>query len=289
MIDLHCHILPALDDGAVDLADSVAMARQAFDDGIEVICATPHIRRDHEVAIGELAARVAEVDEKLASLGIDVRVVGGGEVAEAALAGLDASELDRVALGGGSWVLLEPAPGPLTDSLRDAVDGLRRRGYRSLIAHPERNAAADTAERLADLVDRGGAGQTTAGHELLTGPRRRPGRARRRGSSTCSEATPTGRGPDRRSPSPPGSSASGRSRRCVTTSTGSPATLRPRSCAGIRSSRRTRSRSAREPPHGSRREPRSPPGGVEWVTAGRRGYALPHHGPGSSGDRARPS
>ena len=169
MIDLHCHILPALDDGAVDLADSVAMARQAFDDGIEVICATPHIRRDHEVAIGELAARVAEVDEKLASLGIDVRVVGGGEVAEAALAGLDASELDQVALGGGSWVLLEPAPGPLADSLRDAVDGLRRRGYRSLIAHPERHAAADTAERLADLVDRGALVQMTAGL-IVDGP-----------------------------------------------------------------------------------------------------------------------
>ena len=163
MIDLHCHILPALDDGAVDLADSVAMGRQAFDDGIEVICATHHFRDDDDLEIGALPARVAEVDEKFTSLGIDVRVVGGGEVAEAALTGLEAEELDRLALGSGRWVLLEPAPGPLTDSLRDAVDGLRRRGYRSLIAHPERHTASDTAERLADLVDRGALVQMTAG------------------------------------------------------------------------------------------------------------------------------
>jgi protein-tyrosine phosphatase len=41
MIDLHCHVLPGRDDGALDLEDSVAMARQAAADGIAAICATP--------------------------------------------------------------------------------------------------------------------------------------------------------------------------------------------------------------------------------------------------------
>lgn len=44
VIDLHCHILPGIDDGAPDLADSIAMATQGAEDGIAVICATPHIR-----------------------------------------------------------------------------------------------------------------------------------------------------------------------------------------------------------------------------------------------------
>ena len=61
MIDVHCHILPALDDGALDLEDSVAMAAQAVEDGIEVVCATPHIRPDHLVRVEELPSRVAAV------------------------------------------------------------------------------------------------------------------------------------------------------------------------------------------------------------------------------------
>jgi len=59
LIDLHCHVLPGIDDGAVDLADAVALMRQATADGIATVCATPHIRHDHEVRIGELPERVA--------------------------------------------------------------------------------------------------------------------------------------------------------------------------------------------------------------------------------------
>lgn len=65
MIDLHCHILPALDNGARDLDDSVAMARGAAADGIEAICATPHIRHDHDVRIHEVAARIEVLNARL--------------------------------------------------------------------------------------------------------------------------------------------------------------------------------------------------------------------------------
>jgi tyrosine-protein phosphatase YwqE len=58
VIDLHCRILDAIDDGARDADDSVGMARQAEEDGIEAVCATPHIRHDHDVRIEELAEPV---------------------------------------------------------------------------------------------------------------------------------------------------------------------------------------------------------------------------------------
>lgn len=162
MIDLHCHILPALDDGARDLEDSVAMARIAAADGIEAICATPHIRYDHDVRIHEVAGRVEVLNARLSEEGVPVTVLQGGEVAETAVEELSEEELSRLALGGGRWVLLEPAPGPLSDSLARRVEQLAERGHRALIAHPERHLSADLFDRLAALVGDGALVQATA-------------------------------------------------------------------------------------------------------------------------------
>jgi protein-tyrosine phosphatase len=162
LIDLHCHILPGIDDGAQDTRESAAMARQAAEDGIEAICATPHIRHDHDVRIDEIEGRVEALNRDLRERGVDVQVLPGGEVAETAVERLDSDELGRVALGAGGWVLLEPAPGPLSESLERCVEGLARRGQRSLIAHPERHLADDMFERLARLVADGAWVQATA-------------------------------------------------------------------------------------------------------------------------------
>jgi len=78
LIDLHCHLLPGVDDGALDLDDSVAMARVAVREGFEAICATPHIRHDHDVRIGEIAGRVAALGEELDRREIPLRVLTGG-------------------------------------------------------------------------------------------------------------------------------------------------------------------------------------------------------------------
>jgi protein-tyrosine phosphatase len=162
VIDLHCHILPGLDDGARDPGDSVAMARQAAADGIEAVCATPHIRHDHDVRIEGIAARVEALNARLAEEGVAVSILGGGEVAETALEGLSEEELSTVALGRGRWVLLEPAPGPLGDSLARRVAHLAERGHRALIAHPERHLSADMFARLGQLIAEGALVQATA-------------------------------------------------------------------------------------------------------------------------------
>jgi protein-tyrosine phosphatase len=170
MIDLHCHILPELDDGARSLEDSVAMARQAVDDGIEAVCATPHIRHDHDVHIHEIAPRVAELRRALAEENVAVRILPGGEVAQTAVDSLSDEELRSVSLGGAGawdaggcgWILLEPAPGPLADTLIGVVDRLAARGARAIVAHPERHADADFEQRLVALVGRGCLIQWTA-------------------------------------------------------------------------------------------------------------------------------
>ncbi|HYJ21812.1 MAG TPA: CpsB/CapC family capsule biosynthesis tyrosine phosphatase [Solirubrobacterales bacterium] len=162
MIDLHCHILPGIDDGSRDLDDSVAMARQAESDGIEAVCATPHIRHDHDVRIEQLADRVEAVNARLREEGVGVEVLAGAEVAETAVEDLGAEELARVSLGSGNWILLEPAPGPLGDSLLRRVSHLAEHGRRALIAHPERHLSTDMFERMAALVAAGALIQATA-------------------------------------------------------------------------------------------------------------------------------
>jgi protein-tyrosine phosphatase len=162
MIDLHCHILPGVDDGALDLEDSLGLARQAVNDGIERVCATPHIRHDHDVRIEEVAGRVEALNTRLRAQDLPVTVLSGGEVAETTAEGLSEEELARVALGDGRWVLLEPAPGPLSGTLLTRVAHLAERGHRTLIAHPERHPSADMHERIAALIAAGALVQATA-------------------------------------------------------------------------------------------------------------------------------
>jgi protein-tyrosine phosphatase len=163
VIDLHCHILPALDDGALDVEDSLAMGRQADADGITIVCATPHIRHDHDVRIGELGSRVAALNTAFARHDVAARVVTGGEVAEQAVPGLDRDELTAVSIGGaGRWILLEPHPGPLSESLLRAIEVLSGTGFRALVAHPERHLGPGSAELLASAVADGALVQATA-------------------------------------------------------------------------------------------------------------------------------
>ena len=168
MIDLHCHILPGLDDGARDLDDSVAMARQALGDGIAIVCATPHIRHDHDVQVGDIAARVTDLNLQLTERGIAVAIVPGGELAATAADELSDAHLHLACLGGaGGWVLLEPAPGPIDDSLTALVARLATRGVRAIIAHPERHAGAGFEDHLRELVAHGCLIQWTA--EFIAG------------------------------------------------------------------------------------------------------------------------
>ncbi|MEA2482668.1 MAG: protein-tyrosine phosphatase, partial [Thermoleophilaceae bacterium] len=106
LVDLHCHILPGIDDGAGDIGDALAMARQAEADGIGVVCATPHIRHDHDVPIAELGDRAKRLARSLVERGIAVVIEPAGEVAASAVDGLSETELRLVSFGGtGRWIL----------------------------------------------------------------------------------------------------------------------------------------------------------------------------------------
>jgi protein-tyrosine phosphatase len=167
LVDLHCHVLPGVDDGALDERDSIAMARHAERDGIDLICATPHIRHDHDVRIAELPERVGALNAALERAGCAARVTTGGEVAEPIVDQLTDDELRRCTLGGGGrWILLEPAAGPLSARTLATVTTLRERGFRTVLAHPERHPGEGVDERLRELAAAGALVQLTAAFVL---------------------------------------------------------------------------------------------------------------------------
>ena len=165
MIDLHAHILPGLDDGPRDLDAAAAFARAAVAEGTAVLAATSHVDPVFSLRPSDLARARAAVRERLREDGIELDVVAGGEIAAARLRDLDDDELDGLRLGGGPYVLLEAPLGPFSaDEFGALVADLQARGFRVLIAHPERAPLFQRApERLAALVDDGALAQVTAG------------------------------------------------------------------------------------------------------------------------------
>jgi protein-tyrosine phosphatase len=164
VIDLHSHILRAIDDGARTLEESLEIARAAVADGITVMAATPHVRDDWPTDASAMEYRVFELREELGGARIPLDLRPGGEIALEWLRRLNIEELRRFGLGGNPRYLLVETPyygWPL--GFDDAVFQLYAQGIVPVIGHPERNGEvqADPA-RLARLVEGGALVQVTA-------------------------------------------------------------------------------------------------------------------------------
>jgi len=168
MIDIHCHVLPEVDDGARDLQEAIALVRLAQRDGIRELVLTPHIYAGRfDNSLEDLEPRFAAFARLIRSKDIDVTLHLGAEVhlLPESLALIEAGGVPFV----GSWageraLLLELHDARIPPFAANAIRHLRRRGLRPIIAHPERNRAvmAD-ADCLAPLIAAGCLLQLTAG------------------------------------------------------------------------------------------------------------------------------
>jgi protein-tyrosine phosphatase len=164
MIDLHSHLLPGIDDGAPDMETAIAMGRAAVAGGVDTIVATPHVNRHYPNDPLEFAARRAHLQSALDRAGVALRVQSGAEVAHSRLSDLSDETLSACGLGGSNWLLFElPLRGPAPFAEAMTVD-LQRRGFRIVLAHPERIAAFQREpDTLGRLVEQGCLCSVTAG------------------------------------------------------------------------------------------------------------------------------
>lgn len=164
MIDLHCHILPGIDDGAKDLSDSVAMARKAVEQGIDTIVATPHhMNGYYENRKQAIVKKVAELQEELSSQQIDLKILPGQEVRihGEMLAGFEQGEIQPLA--DSSYVLAEFPSSHVPKYTEQLFFDLQMKGLTPVIAHPERNQQIiEQPDLLYKLVNNGALSQVTA-------------------------------------------------------------------------------------------------------------------------------
>ncbi|MBK1645058.1 hypothetical protein CKO25_10415 [Thiocapsa imhoffii] len=180
MIDLHCHLLPEIDDGSTSVSMSLEMARIAFDDGITDTVCTPHIYPwVYPNERLDICRRVDVLARQLQEAGLSLRITSGAEIqiVPDLLQGLRSGRMPT--LNQGRYVLCEPPHFSVPHRFAELIEDLLISGYVPIIAHPERLTWLDE-EHYDWFVDAAFAGawiQVTA--DALTG---RFGREARRWS-----------------------------------------------------------------------------------------------------------
>ncbi len=156
MIDLHTHVLPGIDDGPATVEGSLALARAAVAGGANTLVATPHVSWRYPNDADTILALVDELNARLGAEEIPLEIRSGAEVAMTRAAELEPSQLSRLGLGAGGWLLIECPFTPSASGMDALIFDLQRQGHRIVLAHPERCPAFHRDRRALEGLVRGG-------------------------------------------------------------------------------------------------------------------------------------
>lgn len=138
-VDIHCHILPGIDDGAENREESLKMLRMASEEGFTDIVATPHYRAGRfETTAGEIQQKLHELRKAAIVERIPVRIYAGSEIYYFEKAASFLREGRLCTMNGTSFVLVEFSPTVLFQTMRNAMEELLGTGYSPILAHAER-------------------------------------------------------------------------------------------------------------------------------------------------------
>ncbi len=155
MIDLHCHILPGVDDGAPDLEGALAIARCLVDAGFTGVAASPHFGAGPggDVPIAIATRERDDLQQRLAEEGIALELMPSAEHYVTPELFERLANQDVAPINDGHWLLVELPWGGLADP-EGVLFRIQTKGYRLLLAHPERLPEL-SFDLIARLVERG--------------------------------------------------------------------------------------------------------------------------------------
>jgi protein-tyrosine phosphatase len=166
MVDLHCHILPGLDDGPATIEESLAMAESAIADGITHVVATPHCNSRYDFDF----SRVRQLRNELqAKIGTGLNLATGCDF-HLNPENLECLRNDAAAycINQRDYLLVEFNEISIPPAMDQTLHEIQVAGVRPIITHPERNSILRARpERLKRWVEQGCFAQVTGG--ALTG------------------------------------------------------------------------------------------------------------------------
>lgn len=139
IVDMHCHILPGVDDGSKTMSETMATLKEAERQGIGAMIVTPHFHPGrYVVKAAQVMEGVAEVQCRIDAEGLKIRLYPGQECYyySGLIAELEAGNV--LTMNGTDYVLVEFDTQVQYSAMTHAVRELRDNGYRPIIAHYER-------------------------------------------------------------------------------------------------------------------------------------------------------
>lgn len=167
-VDIHCHMIPGIDDGARDRSDALAMALLAVDEGIDTVVVTPHQLGAFASNMGdEIRVRAVELQELLNANDVPLKVLPGGDVRIDSGMVRQVLEGEVLSLADHRRHVLLELPHELYLPLEPLLGELQAQGMVGVLSHPERNQGILQQPGLLEpLVEAGCLMQVTAGSLL---------------------------------------------------------------------------------------------------------------------------
>lgn len=168
LCDIHCHVIPGVDDGATDFEEALEMLKWEYREGIRTIIATPHFRTDmFETSRKIVAQRFNELRQRAKEEKCGIELYLGCEFH---------SNMDMVkylnqnpayTMAGSKYVLVEFSAGDEKRYIQERLYSVLCNGYRPIIAHIERyNCVRKNIDLTEELIRMGAQVQVNAGSIL---------------------------------------------------------------------------------------------------------------------------
>ena len=163
MIDIHCHILPGIDDGAENIEDSLQMAKEAVRQGIHAIIATPHYNQHYHNEKQNIIAKAAELNLHLSENNIPLTIIPGQEIRIYGEILEDYQSGKILTMAQTTYLFIELPSGHVPRFTERLLYDLQVAGLVPIIVHPERNQEIiKNPDLLYGFVNNGALSQITA-------------------------------------------------------------------------------------------------------------------------------